>query len=115
MAISMNGSGVITPETTNRQTFNSVASYSFCSAILTSTAAYTANQITFGAKLQEIHITNLGSNAIAFQFEEFFGTTKDSGIVLGGQTVVIRKVLKGGIAIRSADTVLASTAVIFGV
>lgn len=116
MAITMAGSGPVDLDLSpNRTSFTSVPSYSFCSGVLTTTAAYTANEVQFGAQLQEIHIVNLGANPVAFQFSEFFGTSKDSGIVLANERVVIRKALKAGLAVRSADTALASTVVVFGV
>jgi hypothetical protein len=116
MAITIAGSGPVEIDLSpNRTSFSSVPSYSFCSGVLATTAAYTANQVGFGAQLQEIHIVNLGANPIAFQFAEFFGTSKDSGVVLANDQVVIRKALKSGLAVRSADPALASTVVVFGV
>ena len=114
MAISMNGSGQIDTALENRTSFTSVPSYSFCSAVITTTASYANNQISFGAKLKEIHIVNTGSKAIAFQFSEFFGTTKDSGLVLPNDHVTIRAALKDGIAFKNADGT-PSTVVVFGV
>lgn len=115
MAITMNGSGQIeTNLSPNRTSFTSVPTYSFCSSVITTTANYTANQIEFGAKIQEIHIVNFGANPVAFQFSEFFGTTKDSGLVLANSSVVIRTSLKSGIALKNAD-VGASSVVVFAV
>lgn len=115
MAISMTGSGVIELNLSpNRTEFTSVPSYSFCSSVVTTTANYADNQIEFGAKLQEIHIVNTGTKAVAFQFAEFFGTTKDSGIAMPGESVVIRNSLKSGIALKNADTT-SSTVIVFGV
>lgn len=115
MAITMNGSGQINLELTNRTSFTSVPSYSFCSSVLTTTANYGDNQLEFGALVQEIHIVNLGNQPVAFQFKEFFGLSKDSGIVPEGDRITLRTAHKGGIAIRSADPTKHSSVVVFAV
>lgn len=114
MAITMNGSGQIDTALENRTSFTSVASYSFCSSVITTTASYADTQIQFGAKLKEIHIINTGNKPVAFQFSEFFGTNKDSGLVPANDRVTIRTALKDGIAFKNADG-SSSTVVVFGV
>lgn len=115
MAITMNGSGKVDLALSPRESFNSIPSYSFCSALLTTTASYAGNVIDFGVRLKEIHIINTGSHPIAFQFAEYIGTSKDSGYVPANDRIVIRSALKTGIALRSADASNHSTVVVFGV
>ncbi len=98
---------------TNRTDFSSTPTYSFCSPLVTTTASYAQHQ--FGVKLSEIYIVNMGNAPICFQFPEYFGTTKDSGVVPAGDKIVFRKSLQSGIAVRSADPAVHSQVVIFGV
>lgn len=116
MAITLNTSGPYVFDSTGGiHTYTSYGTYSFCSGIITTTASYDNNVLDFGVGLAELWIVNAGANPLCFQFPEYYGLTKDSGIVLASDKIFFRRLNKRGVKIRSADTSLHTTAYVFGV
>lgn len=99
MAINVDPSGAY-DRTNNKNT--STQTYDYFSGELTTTDAFTGNDLDFGAPLSEIHLVNRhATNAVAFQWEDLFGTNKASGIVLPNSVLTFRKALKGKMRLRS--------------
>lgn len=93
----------------------SYGTYSFCSSIINTTAAYDGNVLDFGTALGMLWIMNGSANALAFQFPEFYGTSKDSGIVLGNDKIWIPRLNKRGMKLRSADPAAAAICYVWGI
>lgn len=100
----------------------SYATYSFYSGKLTTTDSFEDNILNFGTALGQIYIVNAGSNAIAFQFPEFYVATgapvnTACGIVLTNDKTIYRvNFNKKGMKIRSLVDGQQSNAVyVFGI
>lgn len=102
-------------------TSNPYATFTFCSAFITAAGTYVSTPgdpsiCDFGnATLSEVFIVNTGTNDLAFQWKEKWGTSIDSGFVAKGTTTILRRTFKTGLKVRCADASLTTTCVVWGI
>ena len=122
MAATLTTTGPYTIDTVNGvHTHFPQPTFRFCSTIITTPSTYQtatpdSSVLDFGGQLSELWIVNLGSNDLVFQWKEQWGTNVDGGYIPGGSKTPVRipKCFKTGLAVRSADSALATTCVVFG-
>lgn len=125
MAIGVSGTGAYAPDTTGGiHTLTSYGTYSFFGGELTSTDSFEDNILDFGVPLSEVFVVNAGNKDVAIQWPENYvgvgnpvnGADIASGVVLAGQTLVIRRLMKRGMKIRSLVSGQSSAKVyVFGI
>lgn len=99
--MSVNGTGVLDNSVSGAYLggWSSGFSYNYFSGILGLATTY-VDTLEIGKRCKEFHIVNPTANPIQFRFREHFGSSRDGGVVLNGQTVILRNMNREALQLR---------------